>query len=160
MCQSTTYHEYLYSLLVDWAQDSNLGHFFKDFPRCLWMHSSIFYIPIELFDWSIHLLRLPCSSEIELIVAQSSPFDLTDLPLCWDPKKWGNWKVSIFLFTGWESFRKVWSPNVGLEPTTLRLRVSCSTNWASRDIVQIKNLFLTKFSKMNTWNYIQFQLAF
>ena len=24
------------------------------------------------------------------------------------------------------------SPNVGLEPTTLRLRVSCSTDWASR----------------------------
>ena len=27
---------------------------------------------------------------------------------------------------------KKWSPNVGLEPTTLRLRVSCSTDWASR----------------------------
>ncbi len=26
------------------------------------------------------------------------------------------------------------SPNVGLEPTTLRLRVSCSTDWASRAI--------------------------
>ena len=24
------------------------------------------------------------------------------------------------------------APNVGLEPTTLRLRVSCSTDWASR----------------------------
>ena len=28
--------------------------------------------------------------------------------------------------------RKFFSPNVGLEPTTLRLRVSCSTDWASR----------------------------
>ena len=27
------------------------------------------------------------------------------------------------------------SPNVGLEPTTLRLRVSCSTDWASRAIL-------------------------
>ena len=29
------------------------------------------------------------------------------------------------------------SPNVGLEPTTLRLRVSCSTDWASRALVEI-----------------------
>ncbi len=29
-------------------------------------------------------------------------------------------------------FRKSIAPNVGLEPTTLRLRVSCSTDWASR----------------------------
>ena len=29
---------------------------------------------------------------------------------------------------------KKWSPNVGLEPTTLRLRVSCSTDWASRAV--------------------------
>ena len=28
--------------------------------------------------------------------------------------------------------QKKLSPNVGLEPTTLRLRVSCSTDWASR----------------------------
>ena len=28
--------------------------------------------------------------------------------------------------------KKIWAPNVGLEPTTLRLRVSCSTDWASR----------------------------
>ena len=27
------------------------------------------------------------------------------------------------------------SPNVGLEPTTLRLRVWCSTDWASRDVL-------------------------
>ena len=46
-----------------------------------------------------------------------------------------------------ENFRKKWSPNVGLEPTTLRLRVSCSTNWASRDMVIFVNLFLNKFFK-------------
>ena len=28
--------------------------------------------------------------------------------------------------------KKNYTPNVGLEPTTLRLRVSCSTDWASR----------------------------
>ena len=28
------------------------------------------------------------------------------------------------------------SPNVGLEPTTLRLRVSCSTDWASRACIR------------------------
>ena len=28
--------------------------------------------------------------------------------------------------------RKIFAPNVGFEPTTLRLRVSCSTDWASR----------------------------
>ena len=33
---------------------------------------------------------------------------------------------------------KKWSPNVGLEPTTLRLRVSCSTDWASRAL-EIEN---------------------
>ena len=27
---------------------------------------------------------------------------------------------------------KLQTPNVGLEPTTLRLRVSCSTDWASQ----------------------------
>ena len=32
--------------------------------------------------------------------------------------------------------KKVWSPNVVLEPTTLRLRVSCSTDWASRAVWQ------------------------
>ena len=30
--------------------------------------------------------------------------------------------------------KKIWPPNVGLEPTTLRLRVSCSTDWASRAV--------------------------
>ncbi len=30
------------------------------------------------------------------------------------------------------TFKKSKSPNVGLEPTTPRLRVSCSTDWASR----------------------------
>ena len=33
---------------------------------------------------------------------------------------------------------KIGTPNVGLEPTTLRLRVSCSTDWASRAIVTSK----------------------
>ena len=32
----------------------------------------------------------------------------------------------------WEQNRKIKSPNVGLEPTTPRLRVSCSTDWASQ----------------------------
>ena len=31
--------------------------------------------------------------------------------------------------------QKSYSPNVGLEPTTLRLRVSCSTDWASRALI-------------------------
>ncbi len=31
--------------------------------------------------------------------------------------------------------RKMWAPNVGLESTALRLRVSCSTDWASGDAV-------------------------
>ena len=38
------------------------------------------------------------------------------------------------------------SPNVGLEPTTLRLRVSCSTDWASRAIRHLRNLFENSFS--------------
>ena len=38
------------------------------------------------------------------------------------------------------SLKKV-TPNVGLEPTTLRLRVSCSTDWASRaDVLWWSNL--------------------
>ena len=36
--------------------------------------------------------------------------------------------------TGAYYIRKKISPNVGLEPTTLRLRVWCSTDWASRDL--------------------------
>ena len=32
----------------------------------------------------------------------------------------------------WNKSQKSEAPNVGLEPTTLRLRVSCSTDWASR----------------------------
>jgi hypothetical protein len=53
---------------------------------------------------------------------------------------------------------KIWSPNVGLEPTTLRLRVSCSTDWASRAVVMknalliVSNLHLkpNNFLLMNT----------
>ena len=30
---------------------------------------------------------------------------------------------------------KICAPNVGLEPTTLRLRVSCSTDWASQALL-------------------------
>lgn len=36
-------------------------------------------------------------------------------------------REGFFLF-----YKKRCAPNVGLEPTTLRLRVSCSTDWASR----------------------------
>ena len=39
---------------------------------------------------------------------------------------------------------KVCAPNVGLEPTTLRLIVSCSTDWASRPTYQKKKPFLQK----------------
>ena len=35
---------------------------------------------------------------------------------------------------------KTRSPNVGLEPTTLRLRVSCSTDWASRAVLTMGTL--------------------
>ena len=36
--------------------------------------------------------------------------------------------------------KKSYSPNVGLEPTTLRLRVSCSTDWASRAVCEVLKL--------------------
>ena len=39
---------------------------------------------------------------------------------------------------------KSYSPNVGLEPTTLRLRVSCSTDWASRADVFKEGIFLNE----------------
>ena len=42
---------------------------------------------------------------------------------------WVNGFIVVFWF---HRSSKIWSPNVGLEPTTLRLRVSCSTDWASR----------------------------
>ena len=32
---------------------------------------------------------------------------------------------------------KIFSPNVGLEPTTLGLRVPCSTDWASRAVMNL-----------------------
>ena len=38
------------------------------------------------------------------------------------------WEVLTFILHDEKISEKVWSPNVGLEPTTLRLRVSCSTN--------------------------------
>ena len=41
------------------------------------------------------------------------------------------------------------SPNVGLEPTTLRLRVWCSTDWASRaDVLQRLNGLCLKYDVM------------
>ena len=36
--------------------------------------------------------------------------------------------------------QKSYSPNVGLEPTTLRLRVSCSTDWASRAVEKTERI--------------------
>ena len=33
--------------------------------------------------------------------------------------------------------KKMWSPDVGLEPTTLGLRVPCSTDWANRAVVKM-----------------------
>ena len=41
------------------------------------------------------------------------------------------WNFNKNLFSSIHFFKKL-APNVGLEPTTLRLRVSCSTDWASR----------------------------
>ena len=42
------------------------------------------------------------------------------------------------------------SPNVGLEPTTLRLRVSCSTDWASRASV----LTFYKSQEKQWWPFV------
>ena len=61
----------------------------------------------------------------------------------WPPTKDENecqnnnwWKFKGWFSTEFNFFKKdqqkSYSPNVGLEPTTLRLRVSCSTDWASR----------------------------
>ena len=42
----------------------------------------------------------------------------------------------IFFLLNWNlHLQKNTSPNVGLEPTTPRLRVSCSTDWASRALL-------------------------
>ena len=46
------------------------------------------------------------------------------LPSCW-------LLPSLSVPKAWHVEKDV-APNVGLEPTTLRLRVSCSTDWASR----------------------------
>ena len=43
-----------------------------------------------------------------------------------------NWVYGFIVVFWFHKCPKIWSPNVGLEPTTLRLRVSCSTDWASR----------------------------
>ena len=43
------------------------------------------------------------------------------------------------------------SPNVGLEPTTLRLRVSCSTDWASRADACVGPHTLVWFLNFSTW---------
>ena len=46
------------------------------------------------------------------------------------------------------------TPNVGLEPTTLRLRVSCSTDWASRACLRtraIRNGGMPKFNGIYQW---------
>ena len=41
------------------------------------------------------------------------------------------------------------APNVGLEPTTLRLRVSCSTDWASRAAyIQIQFIIIFHLNKL------------
>ena len=44
-------------------------------------------------------------------------------------KKWTKRFWNMLLF--WKEKKRI-SPNVGLEPTTPRLRVSCSTDWANR----------------------------
>ena len=59
------------------------------------------------------------------------------------------WELLTFILLDEKISEKVRSPNVGLEPTTLRLRVSCSTNWASRDVMLFINLFLKHFFKLN-----------
>ena len=40
----------------------------------------------------------------------------------------------------WRKKKEDYSPDVGLEPTTLRLRVSCSTDWANRAACMICGL--------------------
>ena len=50
--------------------------------------------------------------------------------------------------------KKNLSPNVGLEPTTLRLRVSCSTDWASRANLYhgfLANVFSANETKKIDW---------
>ena len=53
------------------------------------------------------------------------------------------------------------SPNVGLEPTTLRLRVSCSTDWASR--ANVKGWILKSFLEISVqvlWEDHNIQIFF
>ena len=57
-------------------------------------------------------------SKISHLIINSS--DLSNLSCCW----------CVFLPENYQQRR--WATNVGFEPTTLRLRVSCSTDWASR----------------------------
>ena len=45
---------------------------------------------------------------------------------------------------------KIVTPNVGLEPTTPRLRVSCSTDWASRAVLNT----LRHRSNLVTWTQL------
>ena len=47
------------------------------------------------------------------------------------------------------------APNVGLEPTTLRLRVSCSTDWASRAVIvmwkKIQDIWILLLTHPTIW---------
>ena len=59
-----------------------------------------------------------------------------------------NFTTYMWLLQGIGSLIKA-SPNVGLEPTTLRLRVWCSTDWASRaDMLQRLNGLCLKYDVM------------
>ena len=68
----------------------------------------------------------------------------------------GNFCVACYFFCFSSSMQKETSPNVGLEPTTLRLRVSCSTDWASRALLdsslngfQVKPMYLQSVISQN-----------
>ena len=54
----------------------------------------------------------------------------------------------------WHFDKQNVSPNVGLEPTTLRLRVSCSTDWASR-AVQLNWQKISSWLQLFCWYWRQ-----
>ena len=125
---------YLYSPKANIA----LAYFFyRWFPMS--MNALKHFLHTYWASWLVHPLSLSSSSVMKLnwLLVQSSPFDLTHLTLCWDPKKWVNWNREEFELiqykiksdnfhiyflnkkaqnvsnvTRWESFRKVWSPKL------------------------------------------------
>ena len=87
------------------------------------LYSLPLWLKIWFLDWLAEYLSYWCNySTVSMVVGAI----FQTVIFSWDKRH----SYELSWFQSW--WKKNYTPNVGLEPTTLRLRVSCSTDWASR----------------------------